>query len=825
MAYIKYAGEEAVGRIAEYVNKKLAFASTMPESPDTNTIILYVGADTSSYSQGGIYQYDGTDWSLINLVKTIELTMSEYDSLPEAAKNNGVIYFVTDANAEGTVVELTQAEYDALSPEAKSNGTIYFVTDASGINEGSVASGYYNELDGEFYSESTYETRLEHNRNVIYIDLNTNTTYIYDFTDEKYVQVGGGSEKSEVIKYVNILPTTEIEDIIYGVRVNNPTEEIITNNFLDNNELFIKQEIAGGGYAYTAATGVIFYASIDNIEYKKFASLEFDDISDWDLTFSDLSNVTLSDGDNIYFNQIVTLFYAGDSQNQITIPLATEQESEKDIIEGYYNSADEKFYEDSSYTVEIPGDEEKIFITLDTNYIYRYDNTSLRFIQIGGSSNIPDAIVYIDTLPITNIENVIYAMITRLSYSETVGVDFLDSYDNIFDKEITGGGYVYTPISGIELVAGTDGINFKELISITYDNALAHFTIAYKDGTSNILTDTLYFKQTIRTYYAGNKEEQTVTLLNMGNEATGTTYYPGEGIDITNKIISVAPATTSSLGGVKPDNNTIIINSTGTIEANYQEGNGIRIEGNVISDRTFVGTQAEWDALSPTEQAEFDVVTITDDSAPVMLTPGHTIVGMPQRSGLQFEGAETTDDSTNDVTKITVTPYTAGDGIEIDDHEVSVTEDRPATFVGTTQEWDALTAAEKAQYKIVNLTNDVMGGETVVVDTVEDGNLNPVTSNAVYDALKFKPTQQTKSINGSGTITFSLLYRQPTMIFIGPWSGPNLGLYLVWPDVVNIVKEIAANDRVSSITYDWTTKNLTITVNASVTASVWQCEL
>ena len=104
MAYIKYTGEEALGRVAEYVNKKLAFASTMPSSPDTNTIVLYVGADNSSYSQGGIYQYDGTDWNLINLVRTIELTQAEYDALPYAAKHNGAIYFVTDGSADGSII-------------------------------------------------------------------------------------------------------------------------------------------------------------------------------------------------------------------------------------------------------------------------------------------------------------------------------------------------------------------------------------------------------------------------------------------------------------------------------------------------------------------------------------------------------------------------------------------------------------------------------------------------------------------------------------------------------------------------------------------------
>lgn len=52
-------------------------------------------------------------------------------------------------------------------------------------------------------------------------------------------------------------------------------------------------------------------------------------------------------------------------------------------------------------------------------------------------------------------------------------------------------------------------------------------------------------------------------------------------------------------------------------------------------------------------------------------------------------------------------------------------------FTGTRAEWDALTAAEKKEYDICNLTDDIAGGELVVSDEVIAGDLNPVTSNAV----------------------------------------------------------------------------------------------
>ena len=194
---------------------------------------------------------------------------------------------------------------------------------------------------------------------------------------------------------------------------------------------------------------------------------------------------------------------------------------------------------------------------------------------------------------------------------------------------------------------------------------------------------------------------------------------------------------------------------------NYTAGFGININSatDEISTTDFVGTQAQWDALPAADKEKYDFIHITDDISPITYKPGHSIsdgtTEKTQRDGLVFEGFTVTDDSVNEVTKITNIPYTAGDGIEIDDHEVSVTEDRPATFVGTTQEWDALTATEKAQYKIVNLTNDTTGGEMNVVDVVQDGNLNPVTSNAVYDTTLSIKRQDFSSTYNTEYITSS----------------------------------------------------------------------
>ncbi len=67
MAVIKYAGQEAVSRIADYVNQKLTFVSSMPESPKTDAVVLYTGTTNGVYIEGGIYKYDGINWKQIDI--------------------------------------------------------------------------------------------------------------------------------------------------------------------------------------------------------------------------------------------------------------------------------------------------------------------------------------------------------------------------------------------------------------------------------------------------------------------------------------------------------------------------------------------------------------------------------------------------------------------------------------------------------------------------------------------------------------------------------------------------------------------------------------
>lgn len=221
----------------------------------------------------------------------------------------------------------------------------------------------------------------------------------------------------------------------------------------------------------------------------------------------------------------------------------------------------------------------------------------------------------------------------------------------------------------------------------------------------------------------------------------------------------------------------------------YRAGFGISIDNDKISTTQFVGTAQAWEALTPAQQAAYDFINITDDTTAVDEgAPGHNISDetgeKTQRTGLKFEGFEVTDDSTNDVTKISEIPYTAGDGIGIDaNKEVTTDPDLlPFTFVGTKAEWESLTAAEKAKYSLVNLIDDIAGGEMVVVDEVEEDNFNPVTSNAVakgilLDAIIPKNAGARNSIYRGKSLGSSVTAEQYAAISAGTFDDLMIGDY------------------------------------------------
>ena len=67
-----------------------------------------------------------------------------------------------------------------------------------------------------------------------------------------------------------------------------------------------------------------------------------------------------------------------------------------DVVEGYYNEADGKFYTDNSYATAIEGESNKIYVDLGTNISYRYGGTT--YVKITSSDMSPITNSEIDTI-------------------------------------------------------------------------------------------------------------------------------------------------------------------------------------------------------------------------------------------------------------------------------------------------------------------------------------------------------------------------------------------------------------------------------------------
>ena len=298
-----------------------------------------------------------------------------------------------------------------------------------------------------------------------------------------------------------------------------------------------------------------------------------------------------------------------------------------DIIDGYYDSTTGKFYEESTHTTEIQGASGFLYVDLGNNDIYIYKTSTSSFVKVSGSGGTADNIKF----------------------------GYLNPSDGKFYEDDS-----YT----VEIPADATKIYID----------LAEDTIYRYDAT----------------------ETEYVSI--GGGGGGGTTYTAGFGININSE--------------------------------------------DEISTTDFVGTQDEWNALSAAQKAAYDVINITDDVTSISYKPGHSIsdgtTEKTQRDGLVFDGFSVTDDSTNEVTKIAEIPYTAGDGITITNKEVAVSDDISRTWTGTQSQWDAI--VDKSPYDgwIINITDDAGAGVGPVVDVVEDGNMNAVSSNAVYDGLALK---------------------------------------------------------------------------------------
>ena len=134
------------------------------------------------------------------------------------------------------------------------------------------------------------------------------------------------------------------------------------------------------------------------------------------------------------------------------------------VVEGYYNETDGKFYEESTYTTEIIGADKTLYISLDTNLLYRFDGTDFVVLSAQGQT------VQVDTMPTASADELgnIYQYIGTTTSTYTNGM---------FYKCITDGvtySWQYIPTTKNETVSITQA-QFDALSQEEKDNGMSYY--------------------------------------------------------------------------------------------------------------------------------------------------------------------------------------------------------------------------------------------------------------------------------------------------------------------------------------------------------------
>ena len=238
-----------------------------------------------------------------------------------------------------------------------------------------------------------------------------------------------------------------------------------------------------------------------------------------------------------------------------------------DVIDGYYNDTDGKFYADSAYTTEITGESGKIYISVDTDIQYRW--TGSAFAALGGA----------------------------LQLGETSSTAYRGDRGKI--------AYDHSQIK--------DGSNPH---NTTADNVNLKVPIPALSGSKLDVESTLYGVNT----ELGKKADKVASATNghlAGLDANGN--LTDSGVVANDVIQKVSTAT-----GLLKDDGTVDTTEYQpkqlSVPIETLSGSQLTVEtalDSINNDvvKTFTGTQAQWDALSLADKQKYEICNITDDNS------------------------------------------------------------------------------------------------------------------------------------------------------------------------------------------------------------------
>ena len=267
-----------------------------------------------------------------------------------------------------------------------------------------------------------------------------------------------------------------------------------------------------------------------------------------------------------------------------------------DVIEGYYNSTDGKFYEEDTYTTEITPEAGKIYIDLSTNKSYRWGGTTYVEMPTGSTVTVSQGLSSGTTVGTITIDGT-----TTTLYAPT------DTDTKVTQTKATYSSYTYwraVPVGALSVSTptGAFGTSATTDREYSFDNlrfwpqygwirthafnpapTAANTTASYNNMTSDSINN-IYFRINATAYNNGD------TVMTLYSNGTDMQVRPGGQYD---DMVDLGKSTVRwkdlYLSGIAKIDDSIELQNSSSIGFNYQiVGYYNSTDGKFYMESTFV---------------------------------------------------------------------------------------------------------------------------------------------------------------------------------------------------------------------------------------------
>lgn len=244
------------------------------------------------------------------------------------------------------------------------------------------------------------------------------------------------------------------------------------------------------------------------------------------------------------------------------IPLQFE-----DVLQGFYDSGADKFFEESGLTTEIVGEEGKLYIDIPTNRLFRFDGTGFIVVidadDIQSINDIPDVVI-------TNVANdqaLVYNTATDKWENQAIPRTVETLEDTTITTAANGEVLIYNGSEWVNADLPTQDLD--DLTDVEINTPVANHLLVH-DGTNFV------------------NQEGTRTLVGLNNVENYGIASQAEAEDGTETEKYMTPLRTAqAIAELSPPTDVSTEYAAGVIE-----------ENNNTNTNFWTGTQAEYDALS-----------------------------------------------------------------------------------------------------------------------------------------------------------------------------------------------------------------------------------